>query len=225
MVSEFVHKLKSLSDEFRFMIFLELLKSGKPLNVNEIVRRMDTSQTRVSRSLNIMKNAGMLTSERKGVHIFHLLADLHGRGQDGMFVLELIREAHGVFVDAGIRQEVTLIGGGGFIAAEHIPKGILCGLDVISLDSALFVALQGIFDGECADRDRSQFRLPKVMSVAWGKQRLLNLSASWRDQLLEISGAMGIREVRRMRGEMGRAMFMVDLEAQAFAGIDGYESR
>ena len=36
--------------------------------------------------------------------------------------------------------------------------------------------------------------------------------ASWRDQLLEISGAMGLREIRRMRGEMGRAMFMRELE-------------
>jgi hypothetical protein len=40
---------------------------------------------------------------------------------------------------------------------------------------------------------------------------------------LEISGAMGLREIRRMRGEMGRAMFMVDLESEAFAGIEGYE--
>jgi hypothetical protein len=35
-------------------------------------------------------------------------------------------------------------------------------------------------------------------------------------------GAMGLREVRRMRGEMGRAMFMKTLEVDAFAGIDGY---
>jgi hypothetical protein len=34
---------------------------------------------------------------------------------------------------------------------------------------------------------------------------------------------MGIREVRRLRGELGRAMFMKELEAEAFAGIDGYE--
>ena len=50
----------------------------------------------------------------------------------------------------------------------------------------------------------------------------MNLTASWRDQLLEISGAMGLREIRRMRGEMGRAMFMLDLEQEAFAGIEGY---
>jgi hypothetical protein len=42
---------------------------------------------------------------------------------------------------------------------------------------------------------------------------------------LEISGAMGLREVRRMRGEMGRAMFMHELEADAFAGVVGYERK
>jgi hypothetical protein len=45
---------------------------------------------------------------------------------------------------------------------------------------------------------------------------------SWRDQLLEVLGAMGLREVRRLRGEMGRAMFQKDLEREAFSGIEGY---
>ena len=46
--------------------------------------------------------------------------------------------------------------------------------------------------------------------------------ASWRDQLLEILGAMGLREVRRLRGEIGRAMFQADLEREAFGDIEGY---
>lgn len=160
---------------------------------------------------------------QEGVHVFHLTADYHGRGRDGLFVLDLIREAHAELVTAGIREEVTLIGSGGMIAAEHIPKALLCGLDVVALDSAPLVALQGKFHGECLDYESSQFSLPKDLTVEWGVQRLMNLVASWRDQLLEISGAMGLREIRRMRGEMGRAMFLADLEAEAFAGIGGYE--
>ena len=165
----------------------------------------------------------LLEFAQKGVHVFHLTANYHGRGQNGEFVMDLIRQAHAAFVQAGIREEVTLIGSGGMIAAEHIPKAILCGLDAVALDTALIVALQGGFQGECFDDETSHFTLPKNLNVEWGVQRLMNLTASWRDQLLEISGAMGIREVRRMRGEMGRAMFMVDLEAQSFAGIEGYE--
>jgi len=48
------------------------------------------------------------------------------------------------------------------------------------------------------------------------------LIASWRDQLLEILGAMGLREVRRLRGELGRAMFQTELEREAFASIPGF---
>ena len=61
------------------------------------------------------------------------------------------------------------------------------------------------------------------MTVEWGAQRIKNLSAAWRDQLLEILGAMGLREVRRMRGEMGRALFQKELEREAFSGIEGYD--
>jgi len=165
----------------------------------------------------------LLEFHKKEIHVFHLLADYHGRSPDGKFVLDSIRQAHKTFVDAGVRQEVTLLASGGMIAAEHIPKALLCGLDAIGLDTPVLVALQADFGGECAERERSQITLPTNLTQEWGVQRLMNLMASWRDQLLEISGAMGLREIRRMRGEMGRAMFMHELEQEAFAGIEGYE--
>lgn len=158
----------------------------------------------------------------KGINLFHLLADYHGRGREERFVLDLIRDAHQTFVDAGMRDEVTLIGSGGMIAAEHIPKAIIVGLDAVALDTPVLVALQGKFNGRCADPEMSSFSVPKRLTIEWGVQRLKNMAATWRDQLLEILGAMGLREVRRLRGEMGRAMFMVDLEAEAFIEVEGY---
>jgi len=158
-----------------------------------------------------------------GVQVLHLTANYHGRSKDGRFILDLIREAHAKFVDAGIRGEVTLIGSGGMIAAEHLPKAILCGLDAVALDTALLTALQADFEGECLDRESSQFHLPSPLNEDWAVQRLKNLMSAWRDQLLEILGAMGLREVRRLRGEMGRAMFMKTLEAEAFADLEGYD--
>jgi hypothetical protein len=155
-----------------------------------------------------------------GASGLHLVADLHGRAGDG-FARDLVLAAHRRLVDAGCREEVTLVGSGGIVAAEHVPKAILCGLDAVALDSALWVALQGRFDGECRDRSDPPLRLPRF-SEAWGVQRLQNLMASWRDQLLEILGAMGLREVRRLRGELGRCMFQTDLEREAFGGIEGY---
>jgi hypothetical protein len=159
---------------------------------------------------------------RKGVRIFHLTADYHGRSGDGRFILDLIRQAHRSFVEVGARDEVTLIGSGGLIAAEHLPKAIICGLDLVALDTPVVGAWQGNFEGECLNRMDSHFILPRKFTIKWGTQRLKNMSASWRDQMLEILGAMGIREVRRLRGETGRAMFMKELEVETFAGVEGY---
>ncbi len=167
----------------------------------------------------------LLERYRSGVRLFHLAADYHGLGQDGRFVLELIQEAHAAFLQAGCRDEVTLLGSGGIIAAEHVPKAIICGLDAVALDTSLLAALQARFLGECRDRRTSRFQLPRRLSVNWGTQRIENLLASWRDQLLEVLGAMGLREVRRLRGEIGRAMFEKVLEREAFAGIEGYDGK
>jgi hypothetical protein len=159
---------------------------------------------------------------RAGVRSFHITPDYHGRWPGGRFVLDVIRDVHRTFLDLGCRDEVTLLGSGGIIAAEHVAKSIICGLDAVALDTPVLVALQAEFLGECAGRDTSQFRLPRNLTVPWGTQRVKNLMASWQDQLLEVMGAMGIREVRRLRGEIGRAMFQKDLEREAFAGIEGY---
>jgi hypothetical protein len=164
----------------------------------------------------------LLPTVRSGIRVFHLVVDYHGRGCDGRFGLELIREAHQTFVDARCRDEVTLLGSGGIIAAEHVPKAIICGLDAVALDTPLLVALQAQMVGECVDGETSRFQLPDKNTVGWGVQRLKNLLASWRDQQLEVLGAMGLREVRRLRGEVGRAMFQKDLEREAFGGITGY---
>ena len=136
-------------------------------------------------------------------------------------MLDQIRHVHGLFVEAGVREEVTLLGSGGIIVAEHVPKAIIAGLDAVVLNSPLLIALQATFAGEFRNR-RSHCRLPRNLTVDWGAQRLQNLMAAWRDQLLEILGAMGIREVRRLRSEIGRAMFQVDLERDAFGDIEGY---
>jgi hypothetical protein len=164
----------------------------------------------------------LLRLYEKGYRVFHLTADYHGRDAVGGFILDSIQRTHRHFIEAGIRDEVTLIGSGGIVAAEHVPKAIICGLDLVALDTALLVAMQAAFMGDCIHNWNAEFSLPKNLSPEWAVQRIKNMSAAWRDQMLEIIGAMGMREVRRLRGEMGRAMFQVELEKQAFAGISGY---
>jgi hypothetical protein len=168
-------------------------------------------------------DADLVALVREGGTAFHLVADYHGRVGD-RFVKDLLLAAHQRLVAEGVREELTLIGSGGIAAAEHVPKAILCGLDAVALDTALWVALQARLEGECRDRERAALSLPRTPE-AWGVQRVQNLVAAWRDQLLEILGAMGLREVRRLRGELGRCMFQEDLEAEAFAGIEGFVPR
>jgi hypothetical protein len=50
---------------------------------------------------------------------------------------------------------------------------------------------------------------------------VVNLVAAWHGQLLEVLGAMGMRDVRRLRGEAGRAIFREDIEKETFAHIFG----
>jgi len=164
----------------------------------------------------------LLAHIESGIKIFHFTANYHGQDPNGRFVFDQIRAAHETLVKAGIREEVTMLGSGGIIAAEHVPKAIIAGLDAVVLDTPILVALQARFDGDFTNRRMENIRLPKNLPPQWGVQRIKNLVASWRDQLLEILGAMGLREVRRLRGEIGRAMFQRDLEREAFGDIDGY---
>jgi glutamate synthase-like protein len=159
-------------------------------------------------------NTDIVELAQQGVRVFHLAANYHGYVGD-QFVIDLILQAHQSLVDAGVREEVTLIGSGGIVLAEHVPKAIICGLDAVALDVALAVALQARFSGECIDREMASLSFPRL-NTDWGVQRVKNLAASWRDQLLEVMGAMGLREVRRLRGEIGRCMFQKDLEREIF---------
>lgn len=166
----------------------------------------------------------LLRLARSGeVDVFHIVGSYHGRGEanESRFILDVIRSVHTTLVGEGIRDEVSLIGSGGIIAAEHVVKAIICGLDAVALDMPVMAALQAELIGDCLDRETSEVRLPDL-PPSWGVQRLKNLLASWHDQMLEMLGAMGLREVRRLRGEIGRAMFQKDLEREAFGEIEGY---
>jgi hypothetical protein len=56
-------------------------------------------------------------------------------------------------------------------------------------------------------------------SADWVASRIVNLTGAWHNQLLEVMGAMGIRDSRRLRGEAGRAMFFEDLEKSTFTSL------
>jgi hypothetical protein len=162
---------------------------------------------------------------RGGLRILHLCADQHGRelprnGRPGRHLKDVLREVHGRLVNDGLRDTVTLVAGGGVALAEHMAKAIICGADLVAVDTPLLVAL-----GCRVCRDRALCaggRCPAEIGAAdagYAARRMVNLMAAWHSQLIEVLGAMGIREVRRLRGEVGRAMFLEDIEKDAFGDI------
>jgi hypothetical protein len=166
---------------------------------------------------------------RAGLKILHLCADRNGQerldnGQPGRHIKDALREVHGRLVKEGLRDEVTLIVSGGIALAEHMAKAIICGADLVAVDTPLLVALgcrvcRNAHAGDSKDASSSCPAEIGSADSAYAAQRMVNLMGAWHSQLIEVLGAMGIREVRRLRGEVGRAIFMEDIEKEAFGDL------
>jgi Conserved region in glutamate synthase len=173
--------------------------------------------------LPLREETGMVACKlaRQGVHGLHLYADYHGQdySKEPMHVSAALKEVHQQLVKEGLRDQVTIIASGGITLAEHVPKAIISGADLVGIDTTVLVALQSEFEGET--RKRESYNLsPRKIDPSWGAQRLVNLFGVWHDQLIEILSAMGMRDVRRLRGDVGRSMMDRELREQSFKGIE-----
>jgi len=164
---------------------------------------------------------------KAGAEAVHLYADSHGGVEapgGAVFMKEVIRGIHNRLVDECLRDTITIAASGGIAMAEHMAKIIICGADFVLLGQPFLVAMECRM---CRNCDRG-IECPVEMADIppdYGADRIMNLCASWRNQLLEVLGAMGIREVRRLRGETGRAMFQEDLERDTFQKIFAKQKR
>ncbi|MHB8054374.1 MAG: ArsR/SmtB family transcription factor [Candidatus Aminicenantales bacterium] len=90
--------LKALADETRLRLF-QIARTYE-LNVNEIVQALGMGQSRISRHLKILAEAGLLTARRDGMWTFYK-ANLEGEAgrfaaaigdpEDGLFAHDLVR--------------------------------------------------------------------------------------------------------------------------------------
>jgi hypothetical protein len=165
------------------------------------------------------------------VEVLHVLADPNGNQtcpepaervgvEKPLFLKEMIRKIHTSLIERGTRDEVTLIAGGGIALAEHMAKAIICGADLISVDLPLMIGLECHLCDKCAPGSLCPAHLQDV-PFDYAAGRMVNLIAAWHDQLIEMMGAMGMREARRLRGDVGRAMFFEDLEEETFGKLFG----
>ena len=157
------------------------------------------------------------------IDTIHVYADTHGRefeSETPRFIKDLLRDIHLALIDAAKRQQINILASGGICLAEHVNKTIICGADGVTIDLPLLIAM------ECrlCDRCKNGLSCPvelEAIDPDYGSNRIINLMGAWRNQILEMLGAMGLREARRLRGEVGRSMWFEDLEKENFAPIFG----
>ncbi|MCX8022618.1 MAG: glutamate synthase-related protein [Syntrophorhabdaceae bacterium] len=200
---------------------IEIPDRGEPVSVQNRLNEINPQlvvMIRVELAPGIEEKACDLT--KKGAHTLHLCADEFGNEQaeKPLFIKDRVRSVHGTLVEKGIRDQVTLLASGGIAMAEHMAKLIICGADCVAVDIPLLVAMECRICRRCKEGLSCPAKLETV-EPQWGGKRITNLMGGWHNQLLEVLGAMGMREVRRLRGEMGRAMFFEDLEREVFSNL------
>ena len=161
------------------------------------------------------------------VEAIHVVADANGNEigvQSPRFLKDMLRQLHTTLIEKGIRDEITLIAGGGIALPEHMAKAIICGADVVTMNLPLMIALDCHLCESCKPGRACPARL-QTIDREFGVGRMTNLIAAWHDQLIELMGAMGMREARRLRGDVGRAMFFEQLEEETFGKLYGTRTR
>jgi ferredoxin len=192
---------------------IKRLKDKQPALVVSV--RVPLDSTGVQRAIDL---AGLAE-----VEVLHVAADPNGNQigvEKPLLLRDMIRRIHTTLIEKGMRDEITLIAGGGIALPEHLAKAIICGADLVSINLPLMIGLECHLCDRCEPGMPCPARLDDV-PFDYAVGRMVNLIAAWHDQLIEVMGAMGMREVRRLRGDVGRAMFFEDLEEDTFGKLFG----
>ena len=195
---------------------VERIKAIKKIHPQIVVAiRVELTTAGIGRAIEL---AGM-----GEVEVIHVVADANGNeltAQKPRFLKDMLRQIHTTLIEKGIRDEITLMAGGGIALPEHMAKAIICGADLITINLPLLVALECHLCDSCRPGTPCPARLEKI-DFKYAVGRMTNLIAAWHDQLIELMGAMGMREARRLRGDVGRAMFFENLEEETFGKLFG----
>jgi ferredoxin len=158
-----------------------------------------------------------------GVEAIHIVADSNGNeigAGKPRFIKDMIRAVHTSLIQKGVRDEVTIIAGGGIALPEHMAKGVICGADVVSIELPLLIGLECHLCQICRADHGCPAKITEI-TMEYGVGRMTNLISAWHNQLIELMGAMGMRDARRLRGDVGRAMFFEQLEEETFGKLFG----
>lgn len=170
---------------------------------------------------------------KQGGEIIHIKSGINGIIDEMYDLIDILSQTHKYLVNQGIRDQITILASGGIAQAEHIAKTIILGADGVLIDIPILIALECTVCGNCQKglacpqnigNIDSKWTKQDIPYYHWGATRIINLMLSWKNQLLEILGAMGIRDVRRLRGETGRAIFAKELKKEFITLIQSQDN-
>ncbi|MBM3239737.1 FMN-binding glutamate synthase family protein [Candidatus Poribacteria bacterium] len=154
-------------------------------------------------------------SYHAGAHIIHLDGSYGGTGAApdiakkniAMPIEYAIPKVHRFLVEEGIRNEMVLIASGGLRTAYDVAKAIALGADGVVIGTAEMVALECTRCSNC-ESGRGCARgiattdpeLSDLINMEWGAQRIINLYAAWRSQLVEILRRFRMTSIKQLRG-------------------------
>lgn len=196
-------------------------------NIKEEIKKLKDIHPKIIVSVRVNLDADgvkrTIELAEEDVEVLHIVADLNGNeiGVDNpRFIKDMIREIHTSLIKSGNRDEVTLIAGGGIALPEHMAKALLCGTDLISIELPILIALECHLCSKCEPGVSCPAKITEI-DHEYTIGRMTNILSAWHDQLIELMGAMGMREARRLRGDVGRAMFFEQLEEESFGKLFG----